>query len=256
MLRRVARGALLALAAAGMLAFSGAFGSGGASGPLRFVYWLIIMAGGWAAGHAVSELFVRRGWIDGPFWRVGAWLTLAVSAPVLVIVWTVSEALFSRRVPRVEFLPEYVGPVLAISGVLTLLNLLLGRQPVLTHAAGATPAPGTAETPATGAPTARFLERLPPRLRGAELHAVESEDHYLRLHTSRGSDLILFRLADALAELEGLEGAQTHRSWWVAREAVEDVRRGDGRATLVLRGGVEAPVSRTYAPALRAAGWF
>ena len=85
---------------------------------------------------------------------------------------------------------------------------------------------------------------------------MQSEDHYLRVHTDRGSDLILMRLADALQELEGLEGAQTHRSWWVARSAVRDVSRGDGRATLTLDGGLSVPVSRRYAKALRDAGWY
>ncbi|MFX8624480.1 LytTR family DNA-binding domain-containing protein, partial [Acinetobacter baumannii] len=79
-----------------------------------------------------------------------------------------------------------------------------------------------------GAPPPRFLERLPLKLRGAEIYAVEAEDHYLRLHTSRGSDLILMRLSDAIVELEGLEGARTHRSWWVAKGAVRDAKRGDG----------------------------
>jgi DNA-binding LytR/AlgR family response regulator len=64
------------------------------------------------------------------------------------------------------------------------------------------------------------------------------------------------RLADALAELEGLEGAQVHRSWWVARAAVTGARRGEGRATLTLKNGALAPVSRTYARALREAGWY
>ncbi|MNC82399.1 LytTr DNA-binding domain protein [compost metagenome] len=68
------------------------------------------------------------------------------------------------------------------------------------------------------------------------------------------------RLSDALAELEGLEGAQTHRSWWVAKGAVASIARGDGRAALTLEGGPDsdliAPVSRRYARALREAGWW
>jgi hypothetical protein len=104
--------------------------------------------------------------------------------------------------------------------------------------------------------TPRVLDRLPPRLRGGEIYAVEAEDHYLRLHTSKGQDLILLRLSDAVAELEGVEGAQTHRSWWVAKAAVRDAKRGDGRATLTLTSGVEAPVSRAYARTLREAGWY
>jgi DNA-binding LytR/AlgR family response regulator len=85
---------------------------------------------------------------------------------------------------------------------------------------------------------------------------VEAEDHYLRLHTSLGQDLILMRLGDAVTELEGIEGARTHRSWWVARDAVSRVEREDGRVRLVLVDGASAPVSRAYIKALRAAGWF
>ena len=85
---------------------------------------------------------------------------------------------------------------------------------------------------------------------------MESEDHYLRLHTSQGQDLILLRLADAVAELDAIEGMQVHRSWWVARAAIAEARRGDGRATLTLKDGSEVPVSRTYAKALRERGWI
>ena len=59
-----------------------------------------------------------------------------------------------------------------------------------------------------------------------------------------------------MTELEGIEGAQTHRSWWVAKDAVEAAKRGDGRAVLTLKGGAEVPVSRAYARGLREAGWF
>ena len=64
------------------------------------------------------------------------------------------------------------------------------------------------------------------------------------------------RLSDAIAELEGLEGAQTHRSWWVARDAVESTRRDGDKFVLVLKGGVEAPISRPNVRALREAGWL
>ena len=64
------------------------------------------------------------------------------------------------------------------------------------------------------------------------------------------------RLSDAIAAVETLDGARTHRSWWVARDAVETVERGDGRARLIRAGELAAPVSRTYAPKLRNAGWY
>jgi DNA-binding LytR/AlgR family response regulator len=134
--------------------------------------------------------------------------------------------------------------VFIVTCTMTALNYLAQREPPETHASP------------SGAAPPRFLERLPVKLRGAEIFAVEAEDHYLRLHTSKGQDLILMRMSDAVAELEGLEGAQVHRSWWVAKAAVADARRGDGRATLTLKDGAQVPVSRAYAKALRASGWI
>lgn len=88
------------------------------------------------------------------------------------------------------------------------------------------------------------------------LWAVEADDHYLRLHTASGSRLVLMRFADAVAQLAAADGAQTHRSWWVARRAVVSATRGNGRAVLTLKNGLTVPVSRTHAAALRRAGWF
>lgn len=152
-------------------------------------------------------------------------------------------------------MPFLFWAVFVISAAMTALGTLIAmhhdaeEQLRLTHAfapstAGAAPA------------AARFVSRLPPKLMGAELFAVQAEDHYLRLHTSKGQDLILFRLGDAIAELEGVEGAQVHRSWWVAKAAVEAAERADGRVLLRLRGGGLAPVSRPNVKALKEAGWF
>jgi DNA-binding LytR/AlgR family response regulator len=99
-----------------------------------------------------------------------------------------------------------------------------------------------------------FLERVPSRL-GRELIALEAEDHYLRVHTALGSELILARLSDAVAQLEGFDGLQVHRSWWVAADAVAGLVVQNGRLGLQLRNGLIAPVSRTYRGAVRARGW-
>ncbi len=118
------------------------------------------------------------------------------------------------------------------------------------------PAATAAGTVANAAPGATFVDRLPVKLRSAEIYAVESEDHYLRVHTSAGQELILMRLADAVRELAGMEGLQTHRSWWVAKQGLADVVKGDGRLTLKLKSGAEAPVSRTYLKTVKESGWL
>lgn len=105
-----------------------------------------------------------------------------------------------------------------------------------------------------GAPP-KLLTRLPAHL-GRDVVALQAEDHYVRVHTSVGSALLLMRLADAIAELEGVEGLRVHRSWWVARRAVAAARPEGRRAVLTLSNGVEAPVTREGVPEIRRSGWL
>lgn len=201
------------------------------------------------ASTAMAALCVRlipqaRAWW-GPWLR--ALLTgLILTVPMGLIVWGI-DRLFAAHKPGVDLILGYIWISFGISMFFSLLAAYFAREPivVVTHAA-----------PASGPEPVRFLERLPLKLRGSMLWAVEAEDHYLRLHTSKGQDLILMRLSDAIAELEGIEGAQVHRSWWIARDAIADIARGDGRATLTLQDGSQVPVSRTYAKLLREKGWL
>jgi DNA-binding LytR/AlgR family response regulator len=78
-----------------------------------------------------------------------------------------------------------------------------------------------------------------------------SEDHYLRIFTDQGEELILMRLSDALLELELAKGMQTHRSWWVAHAAIADMRRTQGKLTLLLKSGLTVPVSRSFDKAVK-----
>ncbi len=241
----LARALAIAFGAGLFLAFLGPFGSAAAPLYLRVSYWLLLCVGGTVLGVATSALVC--GLFDPEDRRpllMAVVTALAMTPPGTLGVYFMTKGLFGGKAPYGDLL-AYTGPVFAVSLAITLVNVLAGRRPLETHA----------NVKADARPP-RFLERLPAKLRGADLHAVEAEDHYLRLHTSRGSDLILMRLSDAIAELDGLEGAQTHRSWWVAKRAVTGARRLDGRAVLELPGGVEAPVSRNYARALKAEGWF
>ena len=239
----------IAAVAALFMAYAGAFGSGIAPLPSRVGYWLTTMVIASLIGTAVFLPAYAKGWLERRPTVGIAGLSLVMAVPITGLVWFMTSAFFPDQTsadPR--FLPAYYPPVLLVSAVMTGINFMAAERAAArrnqTHAAP------------QGAAPAKFLERIPIKLRGAELHAVQSEDHYLRLHTSNGSDLILMRLADAVAELEGIEGAQVHRSWWVSKSAVRDARRSDGRAVLTLVTGAEVPVSRSYAAGLREAGWF
>ncbi len=207
-----------------------------------FAYWTGLVAVGavtatWAAKAAFAP--GRPGPTAAKLAAVAA-----AAATVVFVCLVVLDAATGGGVSPGEW-PLLFFYVCVISAAITGFGYLLNRA-----RRGRPSGPASLETPG-----AAFQDRLPARLRGARLFAVESEDHYLRVHTANGDDLILMRLSDAVRELRGLDGLQTHSSWWVAREAVADVKRGDGRLTLILVNGKQAPVSRSYARAVRAAGW-
>ena len=112
-----------------------------------------------------------------------------------------------------------------------------------------------ADSPAPMPAPAKLLTTLSPRL-GQTVLALQGEDHYVRVHTSLGSELLLMRLRDAIGGLEGLPGEQVHRSWWVAKGAVAAVRANGRRLQLTLTNGLDVPVSREAASKLRRAGWL
>jgi hypothetical protein len=233
------RGLLVTLAAAGFLGFAGAFGS--IQLPLfeRLGYWIVLMLLGWVWGAFVSRYFFGGLSSRGNLWLRAFLCALTMAIPYSAVVAVAGVWAFHSHYTPAD-IPQLLGSVTLVSLAMVALNVLVDRQ---------------ATTQASDQPP-KFLERLPLKLRGGEVWAVEAEDHYLRLHTSKGQDLILLRLSDAIAELEGIEGAQVHRSWWVAREAITAAQRGDGRATLTLKDGSEVPVSRTHARLLREKGWI
>jgi hypothetical protein len=191
-------------------------------------------------GLVCARLLFRLGLGRYGPWAIGVGTGVVMAAPMATLVWLGNSVAIGRPLPG-EALPTLVWDVALICVGASVLGVMVSRRPTATEAAPAPP---------------KFLERLPLKLRGAEVWAVEAEDHYLRLHTSKGQDLILMRLSDAVDELHGVEGMQVHRSWWVARDAIADAKRGDGRATLTLKDGSQVPVSRTYAAQLRERGWI
>ncbi len=101
----------------------------------------------------------------------------------------------------------------------------------------------------------RLWRRLSAGFRGP-ITALESEDHYVRVHGPEASELILLRLRDAIAEMDGSPGEQTHRSWWVAQEAVRSVSAAGRTREIVLPGGGRAPVARESVDRLTRTGFL
>lgn len=244
-LRRQVAGHAAALAGAvALFAFIGPFGTYDSMGPLgRAGYWVLAMSGNWSiwAGSVLLVLHLTHGW---PLRRRGPALALAaVSAavPGTAVVFA-AETLFRPGYVGLDRLPEvYLG--VAVIGLLISAAVLAVRS---------RPAPQEREAPPAAA-RPRFLDRLPHGI-GRDLVYLRMADHYVEAFTTAGSDLVLMRFADAVAELEDADGMRVHRSYWVARGHVTGSERINGRPALRLTGGHKVPVSRTYLPAVRAAG--
>ena len=233
-------GMVFILAAGTFLAFLAPYTTASLGWPAVWIYWTGLIAFGALCGQGAARVIdpIATTWPD--WLRYGA-ISVAVSAPVTVAV-LVLQAL-SGHAHELRYWPMIFFFVWVISAAVTAVSYLAEQR----------------RNP-SGEGRARvgraLTDKMPVRLKRAEIWALESEDHYLRVHTASGDALILMRLADAIAAVETLDGAQTHRSWWVARDAVTDAATSGGRATLTLKDGKEAPVSRTFAPALKEAGWF
>lgn len=235
----------------------------------------------WAVG-ALAALVVGAGLgLLGPFGtyddlstaeRYGYWIGLTL------LMWLQTAAVFAalRRVPAFRALPlwlqsglaavagaapttfevAYVEGLLRVGGVLTPRSLVETYWSVAVIAVGFF-TPLTLLQQPRRAPDPMLddagLGRALPRELSGPIVALRAEDHYLRVYTGSGEALIHYRFSDAVREL-GDAGVQVHRSWWVARDAVERVERTGDRQALILRGGVTAPVSRGFAVPARAAG--
>lgn len=207
-------------------------------------YWIACLVGGGVVGALVDEA-VRR--ITERFWPRLLAVSLGMTPLVTLVVTGVNLVMYGQFALHLP-LAEFMFQVWVISFAAMALRQLVWAQP---EAAPPPPAPDPAADPLEA-----FRRRLSAKRRAAALFAVEAEDHYLRVHTDAGDELITARFGDALRELAAAPGFQTHRSWWVAAEAIDEVRWLRGRGEARLKGGLVVPVSRSNAPALKAAGWF
>jgi len=241
-LKALFRGALLVVALAGAFTWFGVYNMSGRAWVI-FSMWLVTIGTGVASSSFIVPFIFGTRFEPWPLvLRILAGAAL-IAFPVTLSLYAFSAVMGSPM--AASYLLVQYADVLAVCLIMVVGGYVLGR---------AREAPsGSSELTEPDAAHA-FLSRLPLKFRQAELHAVSSEDHYLRVHTSLGEELILMRLADALRELDGGGGLQVHRSWWVAAAAVRDVKRQGGKVALVLPSGKQAPVSRTFMADAKAAG--
>ena len=220
----------------------------------RMAYWQILMLSGATLGLGITELVERWGRLRRWPWLEVLLIGTLIALPLTMIVMGTGAMFFGANASGIFRFSYNFGITALISIAITALGHAINGS----KAVEAPSSPRVIPTETPPPPEAnRFAERLPLPLRNLPVIALQAEDHYLRVHLQGGqSILILVRLSDAIAELPAEAGAQTHRSWWVAKDAVQSVAKADGRATLTLADAVEAPVSRSFYKVLGDKGWL
>ena len=209
---------------------------------LRTAYWVVAVI---AAGLAGILVDVTIGPRIHSFWIRIAAVALVASLPVTPFVYALNAIMLD--LPRRPWLlPQLGGQVLVVMLLIMALRALAWRRIVETRTVVMPPLPDADRA---------FRLRLSARRRAARLIAIEAEDHYVRVHTDAGSELLSMRFSEAVEELARAHGYRLHRSWWASAEAIEAVRWNRGTGEARLTGGIVAPVSRSCAAALKEAGW-
>ena len=170
-----------------------------------------------------------------------ALLTVSLAVAMVPVIFLVNS---TGSYSPIADLPLFAVNSLAISAALVAFRLLIGT--VLSRSATAeTSGPAMSEA-AVEQERPRLMERLKPGLQSAQLIALKSEGHYLKVFTDQGCELILMRLKDAIPETGPIEGMQVHRSWWLARRSGMERRNKDSRIELKLDEENWVPVSRSF----------
>lgn len=207
----------------------------------RCVFWCVMVFGCYSWGGFVDALMRQRFGLRLPLMLVvlSGFLT-GIGVTVFVMAL---NALTFGYVPSLSELPEFVLTVMAISMIVTLALNFIGQS--MTK-----PAVEIHQHKDVLPP---ILERLPLEKRG-DLVALSVEDHYVRVQTKNGEELVLMRLSDAIKEIGSSVGDQVHRSHWAGFEHVDAVERDGARVFLAMTTGARIPVSRANMSKLKEAG--
>jgi hypothetical protein len=242
----------LAAAAMGLLlGFAGPFGSYPAfPTATRYAFWLAMTTLGVLAAIAAEAVLPPTKFRAGPI-RIGAVALISAVPMTFVVAWTLSLLQPGRFFTPLQ-LPVLFACVAAVQLLVVYATIATAPTPDAAAALGRAttlPEPMAEAIPAAFPPA--LLCRLPPGI-GSDIVALETEDHYLRVHTAGGNALILMRMADAVVMLDPQLGARVHRRWWVAQAAVADIRTEGQKLSLFLIDGSLVPVGRTFTAATKA----
>ncbi len=206
----------------------------------RFIYWTGLCFAGCLGAMAAEPILSKAG-IKAP--RISIVVLQSILASIVVTTFLIAFEMFQTR-------PIRIGNIAKVFFYVWVIGI------TITGIAHLTEASSNNKNMTERSERPSIFERLKPQLRSGTIYALSAEDHYVRVITSNGEDLILMRLSDAIKELGALKGLQVHRSWWVAEGGVKFASKANNKISLELHSGQIAPVSRSNTKSVKEAGWI
>ncbi len=231
--------------------------------PEQAAFWLTAVTAGWLQMILISR-GVRASFGTG---RWPGWVLLIASALIgaVPITFEVRWLVQTILAPGGQLPPPWLTylNVSVINTVFCLVQyVLVERWPLFASGPDTLPTSDLGDQPATEQnpegsvlPAIGMLSRRPDGLNGI-IWYMQMEDHYLRVFTNEGNGLTLHRMSDASRELQPTDGLQVHKSWWVSRAAIAEIKKEARRRIIVTRDGTEIPIGRSFEPDLRDNGWL
>jgi hypothetical protein len=208
----------------------------------RAVFWGVIISISVVFGYTMRGLACLLVGHDQPmlFDLVATMGMTLLFSPVVFVFSVFFSHLTGVEMPSTTQLVFYVF-VISL-GVYVLRRLVPGIEPTtytfLQQESGSVDLPESSEP--------RLLRRLAPDVQGPVLR-LSANDHHVEVVTEAGREVLRLRLADAINEMEPIEGVRPHRSHWVSLDAIEGVERKNAhKVYLTLKNGDKVPVSRSY----------
>lgn len=205
----------------------------------RFAYWLTLSTVSWVAWTSIEKFLVPR--LSWPFIFIGSLCGILMTIPLVATIALINATLLGTFFSWASIASLWL-QIFIISQTIYALVYVIVSQIIKSRK----------EVAQTDPTTPHFLKNI-----GGDLLYIKSEDHYLRIQTTAESKLILYKISDAIKQLEAshIEGMIIHRSHWVAKSAIKSHKKDGRKNLLILNNDDILPVSATYFKNLKTQGY-
>ncbi|MGL1919728.1 MAG: LytTR family transcriptional regulator [Hyphomicrobiales bacterium] len=205
----------------------------------RFAYWYTLCCTSWVAFAQFEKFFVAR--LTWPFIYIGSLCGLLMTIPLVLAIILINFIFMDNHISL-----DHIGAlwlqIFFVSQCVYILVYLIISQIIKSQKTAAK----------TATPSPHFLKNI-----SGDLLYIKSEDHYLRIQTTTENKLILYKLSDAIKQLDEshIEGMIIHRSHWVVKSAIKTHKKDGRKNSLILSNDDVLPISATHLKNLKSQGY-